>query len=284
MAKLDTTAIDKWATSIRDNAFNWKITQTMRLVPVDASGKRVLDALSQPEFFAESLKEVVQDHLLGPEGVLNMEFHARSESMAYWPRYLPKDDRYGEALPVGLRHGTGSSGGRAKRRSEFSDVPRPVTMDRGFSALWSAISQKPVFRVEGTRAIAGIGPAATINSLRLSDYMGTSGRSDRVVSLLNNLFLAVEFGTGVEENVGNAAFVRHTGPTKVRTHYGPGAWVYTNKYHALQGGLFIGQKGFHFLYDARTRRPLPIYIDVIKRWLPKYIEKRLSTSIQLQYP
>lgn len=167
----------------------------------------------------------------------------------------------------------GNRRGKADTSGKFNKGTKEekVVMGQGFAALWQAIAADPVFTVEGSFVVAKIGRGSTIMNLRLSDYMKLTGSMNKLDKTLNSLFLAVEYGTGVEENVGkNPAHVRRSGRSKHTD--GSGKWWLESRYGK---SLFIGQRGFHFLHDARTRAPSIEYADNVRDNLPAFLTDRL---------
>lgn len=160
-------------------------------------------------------------------------------------------------------------GVRVKKRS----AKKWVDMAQGFSALWSAIRANPQYTMQGDDAVAGIGAGSSILGLQLSDYSKLSG-SGNIDRSLNSLWLATEYGTGIAKNVGGDQWVRRDGPTKDPD--GSGRWWLDGLRDAREGALFEGQEGFHFLHDARTRQPLEMYEQMVRKLLPQYISNALG--------
>jgi len=142
-----------------------------------------------------------------------------------------------------------------------------------------------------------VGPGEKVLGHKLNTYMPFYDASEKATKLdLNSLFAAVEYGTGVAANVGGPQWVNREGPTKrwrerfdaairpevgawalgriERTQVAPGRWRSRRK-----GVLFRGQKGFHFLYDERTRKPRALYEERFKKEFPSYLQKALRTKL-----
>lgn len=160
-------------------------------------------------------------------------------------------------------------------------------MMQGFQVLRSALSKR---RVAGGKGVVhgGIGPRAQVMRLKLSPYMPV-GAAGGAGSKLNSLFYGVEFGTGIAANVGGAQNVRYSTSIPYKVH-GPGslpgqpeqntnprtrgAWWFGGS-GSQDGYKVYGQKGFHFLYDARSRTPVKAHEDFIRRTLPAFFARRL---------
>ena len=99
---------------------------------------------------------------------------------------------------------------------------------------------------------------------------GTGNRS-----LLNTWFYNVEFGTGRQENVGGMQWVRRQGISKDES--GDGSW-WVNRGQSTQKGMKLtGQKGFHFLFEERTRKPRKFYEELIERRFPEFLDQYIRT-------
>lgn len=152
-----------------------------------------------------------------------------------------------------------------------------VYLDDGFVALWNTIKNSTTYHVEGTQAVANIGAGDAIMGLKLSDYSKLSG-GEMTDTRLDSLFLAVEYGTGIAENVGSESWVRKGGPGVPHKDELGRWWVNVSKEVGV-GAMFTGQKGFHFLHDARTRTPLPLYEDTFRRDLPDFMRRATPGQI-----
>lgn len=169
--------------------------------------------------------------------------------------------------------GPDDPGGASGPESALVRRARLKRMRKGFSRLWGEFTHAMTFATENGVGV-GLGSRAEIESIPLYKYM-PYGYYRPPLSQANSLFHAIEFGTGISENVGGDQYVVSEGPTK---EYPPGAWRYGP---ATGGGpLHLGQKGFHFLYDARNRRPRQEYFDFVGRefgpFATKHLLKRLN--------
>lgn len=259
---------EKWRTSI---ALASKITVPIscRLEPESTDGARKLAAIVQPNFFLRALQSAAAEALIGPTGLLNSEYQKRANAQEkYYPRW-----RYGSdgGLP---RETPGEKWGHTERRAPDQVKHILNYSGGGFQQLWSAISTTAGSTTsEGARL--RIGPGEVVNRLKLGNYMQMRGTPSRR-SPYDSLFYATEFGTGIAENVGGEQWVRGFGPTKV-TSTAPddrGAWWFGN--FRGHGMLMTGQRGFHFLYDERTRKPKDIYRYRLLQALPDAIRKELQ--------
>lgn len=200
---------------------------------------------------------VVRQMLNRQEGVIGQYFNKMAKDKDYWPTFVRKDG------PEVYRVGTGK---RAK-----------VNMEQGFDTLWNVFSNEPEVSRQGSRIEVGVGRRSQVEALRLNAYMGTSG-SMFTHSRLNSLFKAVEFGTGIAQNVG-AAWVNLEGDTKDKDV--PGAWWFGSRSNRTydednRGVLMLGQKAMHFLYDERREKPRQEYLDFFHRHFPRFVAKKLS--------
>lgn len=260
--------LEKWERSIKEVTGKRRLTAFVELNT--ESNPKVIQALremEQPEFFQRVLKRFVKRSFLGTGGILYKAYYSRArEGAAYWPHYLTPSSSKPHVF--GLARKSGYENTHPTKTRYYSRVEN---MSSGFDALWKAISGNPQFRVEGSMAIADIGAWDVVGRLPLNAFMGMQG-SMKSRSKYNSLFYAIEFGTGIEENVGSG-YVRLDGETKVPEP--PGAWWFGSPSNRSQGALFIGQKGFHFLYNERTRRPDEFYASELKRVMPTTIIEEL---------
>jgi hypothetical protein len=289
---MDITGVEKWAESMRRLQGVQKIRLGQRLVSTDEKGKRYLDALSQPDFFEEILQDFVNKELVGAKGLLNTEFHRRAKGKEHHPRFRPKTggrtesdivgrrarlramNRYEQSSAAYMQGEDGGEGGIVEGiHTPQMSSKKWVDLSDGFSDLWQAIRKTTITKDSGGVS-AGIGPGADIMGLQLSDYSKLSGNSN-IDRTFNSLWLATEYGTGIAENTGG--HVRTDGPTKDKDGSGRW-WVYA--YRAGQeredGALFEGQKGFHFLHEARSRQPLEVYEKLVRDLLPQYVSRALG--------
>jgi hypothetical protein len=273
MATLDLEPLNKWKESITMREKHVALVQT-HLVATNSIGEQFLDALKDQDWLGKLLQQFVKEEVLGVKGKLREEFKEReSEGQKYFPHYLPKEDR-SRSLPAGIRHPRGYSG-KGKNRGRLSNSERSVPMDRGFQALWNTINRQ-TYSMEGNDRVVNVGDGQAMSALPLNAYMGTSGKGRVNNSPYNKLWMAVEYGTGVASNVGGSQYVNHEGPTKLDSP--AGAWFFENKQQDNNGGLFTGQKGFHFLYDERTRKPKTLYEKYFRERFPAYIRAALGSG------
>jgi hypothetical protein len=290
------TTLAGWEKSIRALDGAQKIRVGHRIVPLDEKGQRFVDVLLQNDFFDEVLRDFVNTELVGSRGLLNTEFHKRATGNKHHPRYRPKSDDRKTKDVVGRRarmratwknsksgaayfqggYGDPDGDGEGVREGAISTQMgsvKWVDMTDGFSDLWSKIRQT-TFESDSGGVSANIGPGNEIMGLQLSSYSLLSGGKN-IDRTLNSLWLATEYGTGIAENTGGN--IRREGPTKDED--GSGRW-WLYAYRAGQdredGALFEGQRGFHFLHNARTRQPLEMYEKLVKKRLPEVIAQALG--------
>lgn len=279
MASIDISNLNDWASSIKRNARSApEYGMGAKLVAQSALGNVFIEAImdkngQQEDWFSAVLRKFVKEQITGRQGAFFKEFYSKvSQGTDYWPKYIPKEGGMAtkgaftvDADDDVLREGVETS-------KHLSHTTKKQTLRSGFEAIWSILRQDPVIRLEGNSVVAGIGDRQALNRLQLSTYLGGGGGSK-----YNNLFLATEYGTGVADNVGSAQWVRRTGPTKATAPYEEGSWWFSNKdAEDEEGALFLGQKGVHFLYDARRRKPLALYQKLFREKLPEYIRNELN--------
>jgi hypothetical protein len=238
-----------------------------QLRAVSDAAERVLKALEHDTFLADVLLEFVQQEITGPEGELTAEFRNRQMAGSeYYPKWLTSSagGRASSAARFGVRNGAVHYPLRT-----YDGIKVLAGMQQGFSDLLGAVQRTLPPTVHGRTLTVGVGPTSGVFGLKLSPYMQMQG-SPTTASPLNSLFQAVEYGTGVEDNVG-PGWVRASGPTKAKTPRG--SWWLGRQ---GTGMLFTGQKGFHFLYDARTRQPLQIYGQIFRRRFPDFLRRALG--------
>lgn len=280
MAKLDISGLDDWKSSISRNSRNTPaMGMGAKLVATSALGNVFIDAIldkngQQEDWFGVVLRKFVTEQITGRTGAFFKQFYSKvSTGSEYWPMYIPKEGGAPEAKGV-FQVNTDDDERRASIEDSMkaAHMRKQKTLRSGFDAIWSILRRDPVIRVEGNSVVAGIGDRQALNRLQLSSYTGGGGGSK-----YNNLFLATEYGTGIASNVGGPEWVRRSGPTKATAPFEEGSWWFTNKdAEDEDGSLFLGQKGVHFLYDARSRKPLALYQKLFRDELPKYIRRELN--------
>jgi hypothetical protein len=283
MAKVDTSGLAKWERSIQNSVGKHDIEAKATIDVPKADSKKVVKLLADEEWLKKVLLKFVQRELLGTEGLLYEEYNKHTKGFQNWPQYLQRAQEGGKRT----RRFAGKFEVADSQYHDETDqnittrkfIPKTESMDRGFAALWDVLKQ-PVFQMRGSQAIVGIGARDPVMGLRLSEYMGTQGSPFQTVSPYNSLFMAIEYGTGVAKNVGSDGFVRRAGPTKLRNSKFAGAWFFQDPEHPRgTGALFLGQRGFHFLYDARSRKPRSLYEKRVKERFPQYLQNAIRDAL-----
>jgi hypothetical protein len=212
-----------------------------KTVVTNANGLEGFKRLMAPGFFEGVMRRFLDNELVGPEGALYEMFHRYAANPT---DYLPR---------------------LAK--------PSPLSNDSAamFPLLWSVLKETAVWSGPD-KVYGGVGPLAELMALQLSPFMPILGERP-TTSPLNSLFLAVEYGTGIAENVGGAQWVRHSGSTKDKS--GTGAWWWWPGGKGVHGVEYVGQKGLHFLDDARSRQPLAIYAFRLQNAFPALVQESL---------
>lgn len=156
----------------------------------------------------------------------------------------------------------------AKYKSEVGAVNRDLKAEweAGFSNMKQNLTRVAVNDKE-----VGIGPGQAVLGQRLNSYNVVQGKSKD--SKYGSFFYAAEFGTGVAENVGGANWMNLEGDHKIKDGREAGMWWFGNVPGTDVGAKFKGQKGLHFLFDARNRTPIPLYNDQMKEMLPTALHK-----------
>lgn len=275
-------ALTEWERSIKRHVGSQTATIHGRL-ETDLEGyKERLEQISQPHKLEEWMNEFVEEYFVGGDSgtsfdaILKREWDRRvDDAKRYYPKYLEGTGGYVRGL----------GGGRSKRRESSLNTERGMTglterevpgMDAGWATLWRDIRKRHT-SIQGDKLTVSIGPGAAINSHSLSNYMALPGRMGREShSGLNNLFLATEYGTGVAENVGGEEYVRREGESKDSRN--DGSWWVSHARADYKGVRMKGQEGFHFLYDARSRRPRSIYEHQFKTQFPRFIAGKIRSS------
>jgi hypothetical protein len=188
------------------------------------------------------------------------------ESGEHYKQYMPI---ISEGGPFGPRSDDNYSRFRMRGGKREASRDHYATMRKGWSELWESLSKVTSPRRSGSEISVGMGPYQEVMRHRLSRYMPVSG-STSARGEPNTLFKAVEFGTGIAENVGGPQWVRHEGETKEDD----GSWWLGPS--VGMGAHFMGQKGFHFLYDERTRRPKEFYYKYIYEKFPEFVDDYLK--------
>lgn len=267
MAKVTFKAPSNLAQSIAAIPRAHRSAVGFKLIPKTEDARKYLEAMGgQDEFLRGVLRDVVMKELLGPGGELHEQFHQRYRTPhKYYAEYITAD---GEVHAGSYRKSRAMYEAelRAEQMGEHYDSGRTTKVSGSsegtrHSRLWQSIKANPVFETRGTLALANIGHGSSILSHRLNDMSN---------SPFNSLFYATEFGTGRAKYVGGHQWVRRTGKTKEPD----GSWWFG----ATKGsGIHMaGQYGYHFLYDATTRKPLPYYIDRIREKLPEHLREKIK--------
>lgn len=225
----------------------------------------LLTALGGPELYKRALGAFIREELLGIGGLLYEQYHDRPME-----EYYPVVSNAHQADVPSATFPDEESEGKMRNRPARRQYTRTLPgMQAGIDALWEAISAPTVPVVKGEAVVQGLGSGPQIMALYLPDYMQMQGSSS-TNSEYTSLFLAIEYGTGVADNVGGEQFVRHEGNTAEPD----GSW-----WLGPQVGMglhFLGQRGFHFLYDEHSRMPREIYAERVKSKLAEYIRAAFS--------
>lgn len=237
-----------WLNSIQTAVSNVQLQGKLKVSPF-TDKKRFLSLIS-PEVMEDVFSGYVNDVFLP---AVHTEYMLRASR----PReYSPFIEEGSAGFDI---HDTSAT----PRNPDWQVMPRN-RMPEGFRELWNRISKTQRLKLGGGKIGIGIGPSSTVTSLSMNAYMPHAGGM-QTQSKYNVLFFGVEFGTGTVDNVGGPAFLRLDGPTKERD----GSWWLGDK--VGQGAHFKGQKGFHFLFEERTRRPREYYAHLLDRTLPSYV-------------
>lgn len=236
-----------------------KVTLTQEKGSID-----LLAAFGGAELYKKALGAFIREEMLGVGGLLYNQYHDRNME-----EYYPVASNLNT---VELREATfpdEESEGKMRRSDRKSYSRTLPGMQAGIEALWEAIATPTAPSINGEAVTMGLGPGPQIMSLKLPDYMRMQG-SKTTQSEYTSLFFAVEYGTGIAQNVGGGQFVRTEGETKESD----GSWWLGPERHT--GLHFEGQRGFHFLYDEHTRVPREIYAERVKEKLAEYIRASLE--------
>lgn len=241
--------------------------------------EKTMAILADGKVFRVALENFVQNELLGPEGVMYQMYHSKM-THDYLPEVMNQKIQY-SSLSTEVAEKINARGEGKKRRVydpsaeafRMQEAERKAQgMMRGFADLWRALSVFSVSVNDGV-VTAGIGPESQVTNLRMSDYMRVQG-SEHTASPFNTLFYGVEYGTGVYADYNGD--VRLDGPTKDED----GSWWLGKT--AGTGLHFAGQKGFHFLYEERSRRPQGYITQQIKQKFPQYVLDALKSARETQ--
>jgi hypothetical protein len=270
--------VNAWIQRVERKQFRHRVSVPVRLE--FANGQSLADAVSI-QTLQTALERFVAEGMVGSSGKLYTEFHERSnQGREFYPKYMAPGGE-GESTSVQAEsYGDVEHARRRTRRGSRGRKERTATghMREGFTDLWGALSRTARITTGGLLGV-GVGPGDAVMGLRLHDYMRTQGSHAGKRREFDSLFYAVEFGTGVERNVGGPQWVRKDGPTKERYGRGPeGSWWFGREASpgVFTGKLMTGQRGFHFLYEHRTRKPDDIYEHYVKEHLPRYIYAALG--------
>lgn len=273
MAEIDTTGIEEWLDSIQRSVGTTQIVTHISLVPKTKQGANYLKRIrSQEEELADILKDFIALYIVGEKGILKQQFdQRRQQGQKYYLYYLDKDD---QRRTPGYKHDTDAEGDEDADEMGFDYGDLPVSgsgastrsLSAGFADLWAELKRPQAITIDGHSVRGGVGSIPRLVSMPLSKYTGGGGKSK-----YNSLFYAVEYGTGIEENVGAPGFVRRNlgVPGKRGWKEADGSWWFAKSH-------YIGQRGFHFLYDERTRHPIGLYEEFIQKQLPIFVKERLA--------
>ena len=232
----------------------------------DERGKALLERLGDREFMGHVLSQFITRRLTGAEGVLAKEYRKNIDD-AHMPKSLNFLSFEGSA--GSLSRYVDRPAHRPRRRSMYTDR----SLRGRIEGLYRAFAEQSQPMTTGSVTSIGIGQRGLIlgNQFKMNQSKAYA---------LNDLFYAVEFGTGIAENVGGAGFVRTEGPTKEHDPAvaPPGAW-WVSPSEDAQGTLMQGQKGFHWLYDERTRKPREYYLREFQRSFPRFLAKALDDGL-----
>lgn len=303
MARL---AFDSWLRATRDiSRVHVSVSKNKPVFEIKSLDALVaMKEMLEPQFFTGIMEEFLQTQILSPGGALYDLYHVSNPS-DFTPQEMPWEE---ELLDMGeeddadaphdpyadledvmqqeqSRYAPGDLDDDLRRNLDFTkeadgyqneaavtgiDVrkrrPRKSSLPM-FGALWSVLQKHRVW-TSGTAVIGGIGPINELMSMRLEPYMPVQG-GGYSSSPYHSLFMAVEYGTGVAENVGGSQWIKRSGSTKEAD----GSWWLGSD--AGRGIHFKGQRGIHFLDDARTRQPLPIYLKRLETALPGLVFGKL---------
>lgn len=221
---------------------------------------------NDPQFWKDVAERFLKEEMLP---YLQAEFFKRANDTIHWPRVIQYREGMGPSK-YGIRRGQHSSNRYQKYHPITGKrVWRIHNLAQGFVDLFEQITKKRVF-VDERAVRVGIGPMRDVLRLRLNEYMPTFGGKG-TNSEWNTLFYAVEYGTGVRENVGGGKWVRKEGPTKAASP--PGSWWLGEP---GEGAHFVGQKGFHLFYEEETRyRNRQLQDEIKRRWV-RFVSEYIS--------
>lgn len=195
---------------------------------------------------------------------------------------------FNKQTPDVIGEGTGpnSSFDFINRESEpggfaFPDASGFRTVDKagtrsGHQALIRELQQVRIFKTaRGVGAKLGEG----VGSLSSNAFSEMPGHT-----VLDNLFLTVEFGTGVADNVGGERWVKRPGQS-------PGGFNLAGKNIKEEDGSwwlgpilgqgmhFRGKPGFNGLFEKVSREPKDVWIKLFRTEFPRFINRGLATKI-----
>jgi hypothetical protein len=160
------------------------------------------------------------------------------------------------------------------------------TMKSGFQKIievLKTVTSNVTSGSENTIITAGLGNRNELFGLKLSQYMPVKTKSK---SDFNSLFKAVEYGTGIADNVGGENWVRYSSTMPSKDHSRSateagerGAWFFSAPGAEGTGMRFTGQKGAHVFYDETTRDPNPLIYQFIEDNFRNYFVKALSKKL-----
>lgn len=283
MTKINVRRSDLWSRSIR-SALNQKaLPVSVRIEQSDTvTAAELAKFASDADFVSKTLALFRQRYLLGlttqAEYSFKRQFNLRANDIK---KYAPKILNTRKVRLV-----QGVSDAMLDKAGQTGTLGGPAETDYGmsvgFRALWEVFSKPIPIERTSRRYKMGIGRRSELNALKLSDYMGTKGTNHKRQPY-NSLFKAVEFGTGIAENVGGAKYVRKGGGKgadsgRTKDPSGDGSWWLGPA--AGEGAHHAGQRGFHFLYDEQTRKPRQGYIDLVRREFPKFFASAVKRYLE----
>jgi len=258
---VDTSGLEKWAKSIY-TALNAQTVEFSIAIPIKYDVKeksveditRLMQILADPAFYESLIVEFMEIGLA--QDYFRKEYYKAAQSRAYLPEYKTWRD--------GVEGNTGYD----------------TAMTAGIRAVAREITKvsKPRYGSDGSSIHIHMGDIESLTNeqsgLKLNKFMGlkTGDKKDRKV---NNLFMAVEFGTGVADKVGNSSFVRNA-PNKETD----GSW-FMNPAGKAKGGIqFMGQGAVGMIWDKGNRGKNEELISYIEDNLGPFIQSMLKAKLK----
>jgi hypothetical protein len=268
--------MEQWAISIRDALKSKLQTSTDKNVVVfEPKGASLADLkrfMANSDFVRETLELFQSEYLLGSAGM----------DGSFYDEFMERANNHKE---YGMQFAA-SRGGDASSRTVASNserlmdaaqtgmlrpAPRVKTtsMKDRHMRVWEVFKKPIPVRSDGNgNYIGGVGDLNALMRLPLKSRGSTQ-------SPVNSLFLATEFGTGIQKNVG--PFVRGPNKTDARTKEKDGSWWFGEK--RGEGMHMFGQKGFHFLYSQNSRKPHTGYIKFFRQEFPRFFIARVAKAL-----